>query len=215
MVIFGAGFWGWQMSGHTIRGLGPVSVPPLYESVVAAAPKRRVPSARVSLSWTVRRLRHGRAVRAIWKPDVNGPARRRTNDQTPGLEPGDRHSLPNQTGRPRQWERPSSNRAAYRLMSYPVRQLSKLQVCRWIPRQLCDPDSCVSSVSVRGCPVEHSNSGKKSFDSIRFGNLINLPFVHWYSNSMLGVIFYSMHCVTAFVDVLHSIAFNCVDYGVF
>jgi len=23
-----------------------------------------------------------------------------------------------------------------------------------------------------------------------------------------------MHCVTAFVDVLHSIAFNCVDYGV-
>jgi len=24
-----------------------------------------------------------------------------------------------------------------------------------------------------------------------------------------------MHCVTAFVDVLHSIAFNCVDYGVF
>jgi len=101
MVIFGAGFWGWQMSGHTIRGLGPVSVPPLYESVVAAAPKRRVPSARVSLSRTVRRLRHGRAVRAIWKPDVNGPARRRTNDQTPGLEPGDRHSLPNQTGRPR------------------------------------------------------------------------------------------------------------------
>jgi len=24
-----------------------------------------------------------------------------------------------------------------------------------------------------------------------------------------------MHCVTAFVDVLHSMAFNCVDYGVF
>jgi len=24
-----------------------------------------------------------------------------------------------------------------------------------------------------------------------------------------------MHCVTAFVNVLHSIAFNCVDYGVF
>jgi len=27
-------------------------------------------------------------------------------------------------------------------------------------------------------PLEHSNSGKKSFDSIRFGNLINLPLVH-------------------------------------
>jgi len=74
--------------------------------------------------------------------------------------------------------------------------------------------------------IEHSNSGKKVsirfdsryridfFYSNRFGNLINLPLVHWYSNSKLGVIFYSMHCVTAFVDVLHSIAFNCVDYGV-
>ena len=40
--------------------------------------------------------------------------------------------------------------------------------------------------------LQHSNSGKKNFDSIlatesifsiRFGNLINLPFVHWYSNS--------------------------------
>ena len=39
--------------------------------------------------------------------------------------------------------------------------------------------------------IEHSNSGKKSFDSIRFGNLIglNLPLVHWYSNSNLWVIF--------------------------
>ena len=37
--------------------------------------------------------------------------------------------------------------------------------------------------------LEHSNSGKKSFDSIRFDNLINLPLVHWYSNSKLGVIF--------------------------
>jgi len=51
--------------------------------------------------------------------------------------------------------------------------------------------------------IEHSNSGKKDsirfdsryridfFDSIRFGNLINLPLVHWYSNSRpkLGVIF--------------------------
>jgi len=27
------------------------------------------------------------------------------------------------------------------------------------------------------------------FDSNRFGNLINLPLVHWYSNSKLGVIF--------------------------
>jgi len=27
------------------------------------------------------------------------------------------------------------------------------------------------------------------FDSIRFGSLINLPLVHWYSNSKLGVIF--------------------------
>ena len=35
------------------------------------------------------------------------------------------------------------------------------------------------------------------FDSIRFGNLINLPLVHWYSNSKLGK-FYSMHCVTVF-----------------
>jgi len=26
--------------------------------------------------------------------------------------------------------------------------------------------------------LEHSNSGKKSFDSIRFVNLINLPLVH-------------------------------------
>jgi len=26
--------------------------------------------------------------------------------------------------------------------------------------------------------LEHSSSGKKSFDSIRFGNLINLPLVH-------------------------------------
>ena len=39
------------------------------------------------------------------------------------------------------------------------------------------------------CALELSNSGKKSFDSIRFGNLINLPLVHWYSNSKLGVIF--------------------------
>ena len=31
--------------------------------------------------------------------------------------------------------------------------------------------------------------GQKSFDSIRFGNLINLPLVHWYSSSKLGVIF--------------------------
>ena len=36
--------------------------------------------------------------------------------------------------------------------------------------------------------VEHSNTGKKSFDSIRFGNLINLLLVHFYSNSKLGVI---------------------------
>ena len=27
------------------------------------------------------------------------------------------------------------------------------------------------------------------FDSIRFGNMINLPLVHWYSDSKLGVIF--------------------------
>jgi len=58
-------------------------------------------------------------------------------------------------------------------------------------------------VVLRGPRVEHSNSGKKSldsirfdsryridfFDSIRFGNLINLPLVHRYSNSKLGVIF--------------------------
>ena len=48
--------------------------------------------------------------------------------------------------------------------------------------------------------VEHSDSGKKKFRfdsilaiesifSIRFGNLINLPLVHWYLNSKLGVIF--------------------------
>ena len=35
----------------------------------------------------------------------------------------------------------------------------------------------------------------------------NQPTVHWYSNSKLV---YSMHSVTVFVDVLHSIAFNCV-----
>ena len=52
------------------------------------------------------------------------------------------------------------------------------------------------------CILEHSNSGKKVsirfdsilatesifFDSIRFGNLINLPLVHLYSNSKLGLI---------------------------
>ena len=27
--------------------------------------------------------------------------------------------------------------------------------------------------------------------------------------------FYSMHCVTVFVDVLHSIAYNCVHCGEF
>ena len=49
--------------------------------------------------------------------------------------------------------------------------------------------------------VEHSNLGKKvsirfysilataSIFSIRFDNQINLPLVHWYSNSKLGVIF--------------------------
>jgi len=37
--------------------------------------------------------------------------------------------------------------------------------------------------------LEYYNSGKKTFDSIRFGNPINLPLVHWYSNSKLGVIF--------------------------
>ena len=84
------------------------------------------------------------------------------------------------------------------------------------------------SLTSRG-GVKHFNSGKKKlsirfdfryridFFSIRFGNLINLMLVHRYSNSKLGVpdIFYSMHCVTAFVDVLHSIAFNCLNYGVF
>ena len=74
-----------------------------------------------------------------------------------------------------------------------------------------------------GHRVEHSNSGNKSFDSIlatesifsiRFGNLINLPLVH-YIQIVSYEYFYSMHCVTAFVDVLRSIAFNCVDYGVF
>jgi len=43
------------------------------------------------------------------------------------------------------------------------------------------------SSKVQTCVLEHSNSGKKSFDSIlgtesifsiRFGNLINLPLVH-------------------------------------
>ena len=40
----------------------------------------------------------------------------------------------------------------------------------------------------------------------------NQPTVHWYSNSKLV---YSMHSVTVFVDVLHSIAFNCVHCGAF
>jgi len=59
--------------------------------------------------------------------------------------------------------------------------------------------------------IEHSNSGKKvsmrfysilateSIFSIRFGNLINLPLVHLYSNSKLGVIFIvciALHWVT-------------------
>jgi len=47
-------------------------------------------------------------------------------------------------------------------------------------------------------PLEHPNSGKKAsirfdfryrvdfFDSIRFANLINLPLLHWYSNSNDG-----------------------------
>jgi len=74
--------------------------------------------------------------------------------------------------------------------------------------------------------LEHSNSAKKSFDSIRFslpnrfffdsirfGNLINLPLVHWYSNSKLGVIF--IVCIAFFVDVLHSIAFDWVHCCVF
>ena len=54
--------------------------------------------------------------------------------------------------------------------------------------------------SRHGHGLEHSNSGKKSFDSIlfdfryridffdsiRFANLINLPLLHWYSNSNDG-----------------------------
>ena len=48
---------------------------------------------------------------------------------------------------------------------------------------------------VVGCWLEHSNSGKKvsirfllpnRFFSIRFANLINLPLLHWYSNSNDG-----------------------------
>jgi len=34
----------------------------------------------------------------------------------------------------------------------------------------------------------------ESIFSIRFGNLINLPLVHWYSNSKLGVIFIVHNC---------------------
>ena len=94
------------------------------------------------------------------------------------------------------------------------------------PKKLASIDRPRGSDGWRGPQTRAFQFGPKSFDSIRFslpnrfffdsirfGNLINLPLVHWYSNSKLGVIF--MHCVTAFVDVLHSIAFTCVDYGVF
>jgi len=58
-------------------------------------------------------------------------------------------------------------------------------------------------------PAEHSNSGKKV--SIRFGNLINFPLVHWYSNSKLGVIFIVRHSETfikvAFMFYSHSYIF--------
>jgi len=36
----------------------------------------------------------------------------------------------------------------------------------------------VAKVGQNYSEVEHSNSDKKNFDSIRFGNLINLPLVH-------------------------------------
>ena len=36
----------------------------------------------------------------------------------------------------------------------------------------------IFTVFVEAPLVEHSNSGKKNFDLIRFGNLINLPLVH-------------------------------------
>ena len=44
--------------------------------------------------------------------------------------------------------------------------------------------SSAARVSRPVSPVEHSNSGKKF--SIRFTNLINLPLLHWYSNSNDG-----------------------------
>jgi len=72
--------------------------------------------------------------------------------------------------------------------------------------------------------VKHSNSGKKvsirfnsifaaeSIFSIRFGNLINLPLVHWYSNIKLGVIFiiciallFFCRCSTQYSFQLHAL----------
>ena len=70
-------------------------------------------------------------------------------------------------------------------------------------------------------PAEHSNSGKKV--SIRFGNLINFPLVHWYSNSKLGVIFIVRHSETfinvAFMFYSHSYIFpqtiQCISHLLF
>ena len=75
------------------------------------------------------------------------------------------------------------------LLSALMRLRSVIYVAR-SPRYLTD---CFSVRSIHQsqnlrwhshCKVEHSNSGKKS--SIRFVNLINLPLLHWYSNSNDG-----------------------------
>jgi len=66
--------------------------------------------------------------------------------------------------------------------------------------------------------LDHSNSGLRAkkflFDSIRQSDKFAL--VHWYSNSKLGVIIYSMHCVTVFCRCsTQYIAFICMHCGVF
>ena len=105
------------------------------------SPKCRLPSAQVSLGPCAR---YGNQMLTV-----------RTNGRAPGLEHDDRHSLPNRPAADRQGPGdgtrlgprvPANNAdgngrlpvAADRLMSYLVRQLSKLQVCWRIPRQLCD-----------------------------------------------------------------------------
>jgi len=53
-------------------------------------------------------------------------------------------------------------------------QLTLPLLCMWPAQHRGETEA----EKLKGTLVENSNSGKKSFDSIRFGNLINLPLVH-------------------------------------